>query len=77
MVWIPAGNPAAEAFEAPPANWYVIVVIWLIDGSLPTQIVWFVVVAADDKLISSSGETMIVPVNETSSQPPKLPVVEK
>ena len=33
-------------------------------------------VAADDKLISSSGETIIVPVNETSSQPPKLPVVE-
>ena len=42
----------------------MIVVIWLIDGSLPTQIVWFVVVAADDKLISSSGETIIVPVNE-------------
>ena len=34
------------------------------------------VVATDDKLISSSGEIIIVPVNETSSQPPALPVVE-
>ena len=33
-------------------------------------------VTADVKLILSSGETIIVPVNEASSQPPPFPVVE-